>query len=74
MPEGRCVQDGRVEGDVQLTLPHEHIKIHEYVEQLLLKTTWRWTERLLYNQGCKERPMWSQVGRKEKQIGEHLLP
>lgn len=56
------------------TLPHEHIKIHEYVEQLLLKTTWRWTERLLYNQGCKERSTGSKVERQKSDwVRTHAL-
>lgn len=46
-------EDGGIE-DIELTFPHEHIKkIYLYLEQLLLKTNWHLTERLLYNKGCK---------------------
>lgn len=55
------------------TLPHEHISTCDHVEQLLLKTTWRWTESLLYNQSCKERSTGSKVER-QKGIGSGPMP
>lgn len=34
--------------------PHEYIEIHEYVEQVSLKTNGSVAERPLYNQDCKK--------------------
>lgn len=40
--------------------------MYSNIVALLLKTTWRLSERLLYNQGYKERPTWNLIVRLEK--------
>lgn len=46
--------------------PTSTSKIHQYMEQFLLKISWRLAERLLYNHGCKKNP--HGTGEKEKSI------
>ena len=42
--------------------------MYSTIVALLLKTTWRLSERLLYNQGYKERPTWNLIVRVEKGV------
>ena len=39
---------------MELTCPHEHVKIHLHVEQFSLKTNWKLAEGIRYKQGCKK--------------------
>lgn len=43
-------QDGGI-GGYELTSPNKHKKRYLHMEKFLLKTNWKLTERLLYNQG-----------------------
>lgn len=44
----------------ELTSPHGHI--HQHVEQVSLRSKWKWAERLVH-QGCKKDP--HRISRKE---------
>ena len=63
----------------ELTSPHKHI--HQHVEQVSLRSNWKWAETLVH-QGCKKDPhrisrkggeaeVWDWCPREGTQKGDH---